>query len=145
MNGELSMLVSGPVPGSGHSDAEAATRLLRELRDATGVRVSRADAGGEPRREGTGDGGSGGRGGSKGGGAGNLPELLIAGLFSASTMAALARVAVAFVRRGAARRITLRDGARTFTITDPSPGTERALVAWLDVPAGQRDVDADTG
>lgn len=53
------------------------------------------------------------------------------GFFSATTVAAIAQVAVAFVRRGAARQITLRDGRRSLSITDPSDETERAVREWL--------------
>ncbi|MGI5213763.1 effector-associated constant component EACC1 [Plantactinospora sp. CA-290183] len=144
--GVLSLAVSGPVPGSVRDDAEAATALLRELHARTILQVAR------PGDEGTGPGRAPARaapldrfdlgpsqrpgpgGGPKGGGsAGAFAELVVTGLFSASTVAALAQVVVAFVQRGSARRITLRDGQRTLTISDPSEESERTIAEWLGV------------
>lgn len=80
----------------------------------------------------------------KGGGAGAIVELAVTGLFSATTIAAIAQVTVAFVRRGAARQITLRDGRRSLSITDPSEETERVVREWL--AAQERDrTGADSG
>jgi hypothetical protein len=116
---ELFLQVTGPVADSERADAAAATALLRELHAAAGVQVSPADLDSETPP------------GSKGGPAVSLAELAITGAFSATTLAALARIVIAFVRRGAARRITLRDGTRTLTIVDPSVRTERAVTRWL--------------
>ncbi len=121
MGSEIRLLVSGSIPGGPYGDAEAATALLRELHLHTVLRVTRAENG-PPRQVG-----------SKGG-AGALAELAVTGLFSATTIAAFAKVAVAFVQRGSARRIILRDDTRTLTIVDPSDDTERAVAAWLGAP-----------
>nr|MDT0659052.1 hypothetical protein [Micromonospora sp. DSM 115978] len=110
--------VSGPVPGSARSTAEAAIALVRELRTRAGVDV-------EP--SGSSDGGPAG---SKGV-TSDLAELVVAGVLAGSTMSAFARISVAFIQRGAARRIVLRDGRRSLTVSDPSADTERAVVAWL--------------
>lgn len=147
-DGRLVLLVTGPVPGNEGSAGEAAAGLLWELRRVAGVPVSAVLA--EPRPE---------RRTEptpvvpeprspsavpKGGTAGAILELAVAGLFSATTVAAIARVMVAFVRRGAARQITLRDGRRSLSITDPSEETERAVRAWL-TDRDQSRTGADSG
>ncbi|GIG86138.1 hypothetical protein [Plantactinospora endophytica] len=147
--GPLTLVVSGPVPGSARGDAESASALARELHTRTILHVARPgvddpappfspDERSEPDEQQAEPGGSGtsllGR---KGGGVGSMAELVVTGLFSATTVAALAQVAVAFVARGAARRITLRDGRRTLTITAPSEDTEQMVVEWLGVPPTQ--------
>lgn len=80
----------------------------------------------------------------KGGPVGSIVELAVTGIFSAATVAAVARVATAFVRRGAARKIVLRDGRRSLAITDPSAETERAVRDWLADPERGR-TDAGSG
>ncbi|MEN3611649.1 hypothetical protein [Plantactinospora sp. ZYX-F-223] len=159
--GVLTLVVSGPVPGSARGDAESASALARELHTRTILHVVRPgvddptvppdpdtppdphappELGGVPGRGDLSDlGGFGGTGAfaRKGGAAGSLAELVVTGLFSASTVAALAQVAVAFLERGAARRITLRDGRRTLTISAPSEDTEQMVVEWLGVPPTQ--------
>ncbi|MDG4832877.1 hypothetical protein O7627_26745 [Solwaraspora sp. WMMD1047] len=123
--------VSGPVPGSARSAAVAATALVKELRTRGGVDATPAGRG------------AGGPGGSKAADGGSLAELVVAGLLAGSTMTAFARIAVAFLQRGAARRIVLRDGERSLTVCDPSDDTERAVVDWL---AGVRTQSgADSG
>jgi hypothetical protein len=82
-----------------------------------------------------------GRAGRKGLG-GPLAELVVTGLFSAATVAAVAQVAVAFLQRGAARRITFRDGRRTLTISAASEETERMVAEWLGVPPTQSGVES---
>jgi hypothetical protein len=121
-DGVIVLEVSGPVRDSPRGDAEAATALLRELHLRTVLRVSQPTAG--PARAA----------GGKGDPVGSWAELAVTGLFSATTVAAFARIAVAFLQRGAARRITLRDGDRTMTITAPTDDTERAVAAWLNEP-----------
>lgn len=128
-DGRLVLLVSGPVPGSEGSAGEAAAGLLWELRHVAGVPVSAVLADPRPAEAPAA---------SKGGSVGAIVELAVAGLFSATTVAAIARVAVAFVRRGAARQITLRDGRRSLSITDPSAETERAVREWLSSPDSGR-------
>ncbi|WP_422771228.1 hypothetical protein ACN28C_32105 [Plantactinospora sp. WMMC1484] len=180
--GALTLVVSGPVPGSERGDAESASALARELHTRTILHVARPgaddspapfddgglliDDGGllrpagpglpgpsrsgapDPAGSGTpdpaGSDASGPAGnippgllGRKGGGAGTMAELVVTGLFSATTVAALAQVAVAFVERGAARRIVLRDGRRSLTISAPSEETEQMVVEWLGVPPTQ--------
>lgn len=133
-DGRLVLLVSGPVPENEGSASEAAAGLLWELRHGAGVPVSAVLAP-APRGPAPADPGAGaGAGAAKGGSAGSIVELAVTGLFSAGTVAAIARVVVAFVRRGAARRIILRDGRRTLSITDPSEETERAVRDWLTAP-----------
>ncbi|WP_331209898.1 hypothetical protein [Plantactinospora veratri] len=151
--GVLTLVVSGPVPGSTRGDAESASALARELHTRTILHVVRPgvddptvppdpspqepdsppDLGDLP------GGGYGGTGPAvrKGGAAGSLAELVVTGLFSATTVAALAQVAVAFLERGAARRIVLRDGRRTLTISAPGEDTEQMVVEWLGVPPTQ--------
>ncbi|MEO3928993.1 hypothetical protein ABGB07_34810 [Micromonosporaceae bacterium B7E4] len=157
--GVLTLVVSGPVPGSARGDAESASALARELHTRTILHVVRPgvddptapsdpdtapdpeappEPGGLPGRGDLPDlGGFGGAFTRKGGSAGSLAELVVTGLFSASTVAALAQVAVAFLERGAARRITLRDGRRTLTISAPGEDTEQMVVEWLGVPPTQ--------
>ncbi|MEE6257867.1 hypothetical protein [Plantactinospora sonchi] len=152
-SGVITLMVSGPVPGSERGDAEAATTLIRELHARTILHVARPetdDRGSTPPGAGTGSdvgtaAGTGGRGGTpsggpvrgKGTGLGTLAELVVTGLFSATTVAALAQVIIAFVQRGAARQITLRDGRRTLTISEPTEETERMVAEWLGVPPTQ--------
>jgi hypothetical protein len=128
---ELFLQVSGPVADSERTDAAAATALLRELQTGAGLRVSRAGL--------DSDGTESGR---KGGEVLSLAELAITGAFSATTLAALTRIVISFVRRGAARRIILRDGTRTLTIVDPSERTERAVAYWLTGSEPSRAPDA---
>lgn len=118
--------VDGPVAGSAQSAAEATTALVRELRTRAGLDATRACVAptGQP--------------GSKGATADALAEIVISGLLAGSTVTAFAQIAVAFIQRGAARKITLRDGARSLTVSDPSEGTQLAVVAWL---AGLRSRD----
>ncbi|MDG4785191.1 hypothetical protein O7626_04450 [Micromonospora sp. WMMD1102] len=152
--GVLTLMVSGPVPGSARGDAESASALARELHTRTILHVVRSgvddpavppDPVPPPRYDSsdpaltrdddpalT----------RKGGGPGSLAELVVTGLFSATTVAALAQVAVAFVERGAARRITLRDGRRTLTISAPGEDTEQMVVEWLGVPPTQSGTDS---
>jgi hypothetical protein len=127
---ELFLQVSGPVADSERTDAAAAIALLRELQTGAGLRVSRAGLGSDPGP------------GRKGGEALSLAELAITGAFSATTLAALTRIVISFVRRGAARRIILRDGTRTLTIVDPSERTERAVAYWLTGSEPSRAPDA---
>lgn len=127
--GVVTLTVSGPVPHDRHGDAEAATALIRELHARTILHVARPD-GADP----AGPVSPAGPVGGKGGGLGTLAELVVTGLFSATTVAALAQVIIAFVQRGAARQITLRDGRRTLTISDPDEQTERMVADWLGVP-----------
>ncbi|GAA3754704.1 hypothetical protein GCM10022225_44340 [Plantactinospora mayteni] len=161
----LTLVVSGPVPGSARGDAESASALARELHTRTilhvvrpgvddqlvrpGVEDPAVPPGPDPPRD-PGDlpdlagfGRGTGPFTRKGGGAGSLAELVVTGLFSATTVAALAQVAVAFLERGAARRITLRDGRRTLTISAPSEDTEQMVVEWLGVPPTQSGSGAD--
>ncbi|MFC6017937.1 hypothetical protein ACFP2T_17180 [Plantactinospora solaniradicis] len=202
-SGVITLVVSGPVPGSVRGDAESATALFRELHARTILHVARPDVD-EPTRGGESFGGESFGGGESSGGesfgvgdvgdpagrtgdpagrtgdpagrtgdpagrtgdpagrtgdpagpaetaerlsrlgypgpkgtAGALAELVVTGLFSATTVAALAQVAVAFVQRGAARRIILRDGRRSLTISAPSEETERMVTEWLGVPPTQ--------
>ncbi|MFY1668676.1 hypothetical protein ACN27G_01755 [Plantactinospora sp. WMMB334] len=140
--GALTLVVSGPVPGSERGDAESASALARELHTRTILHVARPGADDSPAaaRSGLADpAGDIGPGplGRKGGGAGTMAELVVTGLFSATTVAALAQVAVAFVERGAARRIVLRDGRRSLTISAPREETEQMVVEWLGVPPTQ--------
>lgn len=115
--------------------------LLRELHARTILHVDRADVGARPDDDVPDSAGlpqeraEPARG--KGGPLGSLAELVVTGLFSATTVAALAQVIVAFIQRGAARRITLRDGRRTLTISDPSEETEQLVAEWLGVPPTQ--------
>ncbi|MEV4625728.1 hypothetical protein AB0J90_05495 [Micromonospora sp. NPDC049523] len=131
---ELFLQVSGPMVDSERADAAATTALLRELRTGAGLGVSRPSPGPDPRA------GSDPRPdtdpltGRKAGEAVSLAELVITGAFSATTLAALTQIVVAFVRRGAARRIVLRDGDRSLTIVDPSARTEQAVARWLTAP-----------
>lgn len=147
-DGRLVLLVTGPLPGNEGSAGVAAAGLLWELRHVAGVPVSAVLA--EPRPE---PAPAESAASSlavpasatsppgvpparplavpKGGGIGTVVELAVTGFFSATTVAAIAQVAVAFVRRGAARQITLRDGRRSLSITDPSDETERAVREWL--------------
>lgn len=68
------------------------------------------------------------------------------GLFSTATVAAIARVVVAFVQRGAARQIVLRDGRRVLSITDPSAATEQAVRQWLAAEdSGRTDAGSGAG
>ncbi|MGW4461194.1 hypothetical protein [Micromonospora sp. NPDC004704] len=119
---------------SDRADAAATTALLRELRTGAGIAVGRSTPDPDPRT------GSDLRPdpdpatGRKAGEAVSLAELVITGAFSATTLAALTQIVVAFVRRGAARRIVLRDGDRTLTIVDPSARTEQAVAHWLTAP-----------
>ncbi|MFY1690360.1 hypothetical protein [Plantactinospora sp. WMMB782] len=144
--GVLTLMVSGPVPGSPRGDAESASALARELHTRTILHVVRSgvdDPAGPPDpapppRPGRSDPAPS----HKGGGPGSLAELVVTGLFSATTVAALAQVAVAFVERGAARRITLRDGRRTLTISAPGEDTEQMVVEWLGVPPTQSGTDS---
>ncbi|ROT31670.1 hypothetical protein [Micromonospora sp. HM5-17] len=134
-SGALTLVITGPVPGSERGDAEAAMALLTELHARTILNVDRPGADDHRGVEGSaGLPGSGGSAGRKGLALGPLAELVVTGLFSATTVTALAQVIVAFVQRGAARRITLRDGGRTLTISDPDEETERMVVEWLGVP-----------
>ncbi|RKR90410.1 hypothetical protein BDK92_4782 [Micromonospora pisi] len=143
---KLFLQVSGPIAKSGRADAEAATALLRELLSGTGITVTRAEttptqapgapdpkADPTPAEE---------QHVHKGGETISLAELAITGAFSASTLAALTQIVIAFVRRGAARRIVLRDGARTLTIVDPSERTERAVARWLAGPDPEQPAEA---
>jgi hypothetical protein len=167
-SGVITLVVSGPVPGSVRGDAESATALFRELHARTILHVARPDVDeppgdGESFRSGESFGASevGNAAGAAGpagdaagpaeaaerlsrlghpgpkGTAGALAELVVTGLFSATTVAALAQVAVAFVQRGAARRIILRDGRRTLTISAPTEETEQMVTEWLGVPPTQ--------
>ncbi|MEQ4303915.1 hypothetical protein ABNF97_21460 [Plantactinospora sp. B6F1] len=132
--GVLTLVVSGPVPGSARGDAESASALARELHTRTILHVVRTgvdEPAVSPDLAGFGGTGPSAR---KGGAAGSLAELVVTGLFSATTVAALAQVAVAFLERGAARRITLRDGRRTLTISAPGEDTEQMVIEWLGVP-----------
>ncbi|WP_329107693.1 hypothetical protein OG792_04790 [Micromonospora sp. NBC_01699] len=116
---KLFLQVSGPMADNQRADAAATTALLRELSTGAGLGVDRLVES------------TGGPAGRKAGEVVSLAELAITGAFSATTLAALTRIVVAFVRRGAARRIVLRDGDRTLTIVDPSERTERAVARWL--------------
>lgn len=161
-DGRLILLVTGPAPENEGSAGEAAAGLLWELRHVAGVPVSAVlhpgpsatavpaprDAGGTGTRGGASCGGTGVgvRGAAKGGSLGSIVELAVTGLFSAGTVAAIAQVVVAFVRRGAARQITLRDGPRSLSITDPSEETERAVRDWLaDPDRGQTGTGSGVG
>jgi hypothetical protein len=105
-------------------DAAATTDLSREL--SRTVQTQRVTAEGEE--------------GSKSAGA-LLNSLMISGVLSAASIKAVASIAIAFIRRGAARKITLKDGDREFTITDPSRETEHALTAWLTAKGDDRAGD----
>ncbi|MFI6758992.1 hypothetical protein ACIBF5_07580 [Micromonospora sp. NPDC050417] len=156
---KLFLQVSGPIAKSGRADAEAATALLRELLTETGVTVTRTETTPTPESDPIPE--------SdptapvtshresdpksaqeqhvrKGGESISLAELAITGAFSASTLAALTQIVIAFVRRGAARRIVLRDGTRTLTIVDPSDRTEQAVARWLAGPDPDQQADART-
>lgn len=134
----ITLRVSGPVPGSESADAAAVAALIRELHARTILHVAHPT--GEQPSDVT-DPGDGTQPidvadptGRKGTTLGTLAELVVTGLFSATTVAALAQVIIAFVQRGAARQITLRDGRRTLTISDPDEETERMVADWLGVP-----------
>lgn len=153
-DGRLVLLVSGPVLGSEGSAGEAAAGLLWELRHVAGAPVSAVLAPAPPAGSGTAT-GSGtaasvpaprGAGKAKGSSFGSSVELAVTGLFSAGTVAAIAQVVVAFVRRGSARRITLRDGRRTLSITDSSEETEQVVRDWLAGPdRGQTGAGSGAG
>lgn len=143
-SGVITLVVSGPVPGSPYGDAESTTALIRELHARTILHVARPGAGddvaGGPTLLDAGESTAlTGRPDPLGrkGGVAPLAELVVTGLFSATTVAALAQVTVAFVQRGAARRITLRDGRRTLTISSASEETERMVVEWFGTPPTQ--------
>ncbi|MEO3748093.1 hypothetical protein [Plantactinospora sp. B5E13] len=128
----ITLRVSGPVPGSESADAAAVAALIRELHARTILHVAHPTAEqptdvADPT-------------GRKGTTLGTLAELVVTGLFSATTVAALAQVIIAFVQRGAARQITLRDGRRTLTISDPNEETERMVADWLGVPPTRNGV-----
>jgi|GEM_PF-2880014 hypothetical protein len=144
----ITLVVTGPAPHSGRGDAAAASALLRELHARTILHVDQVtggpdgdadvslpDPGRLPEQVDRGDvPDSRTSAARKGAGPGSLAELVVTGLFSATTVTALAQVVIAFVQRGAARRITLRDGGRTLTISDPDEETERMVTEWLGVP-----------
>lgn len=134
-DGRLVLLVSGPHPDNEGSAGVAAAGLLWELRHVAGVPVSAVLA--EPVAAPSTTPSAAPSAVPKGGGAGAIVELAVTGFFSATTIAAIAQVTVAFVRRGAARQITLRDGRRSLSITDPSEETERVVREWL--AAQERD------
>lgn len=143
--GVVNLVVSGPIPGCVRGDAESAAALARELHARTILHVDRPGADGpsspapSAADDHTDSGEQNGSGplGRKGGGAESFAELVVTGLFSATTVAAFAQVAVAFVQRGAARRITFRDGRRTLTISMPSDETEQLVAEWLGIPPTQ--------
>ncbi|MFJ5231470.1 hypothetical protein ACIQBJ_16415 [Kitasatospora sp. NPDC088391] len=75
-------------------------------------------------------------------------ELLVTTGLSVAGLRQLVRLAIAFVERGSARKITLESGGETFTAEGLSARTERQLAdAWIAkvLAAGQSAADAAPG
>lgn len=78
--------------------------------------------------------------GSKPGTALVLGELVVQGLLSTATVTAIARVVIAFVRRGAARKVEFTRGDEKIVIEGISATDQmRALEEWLRLDRGHSD------
>ncbi|MFD1147797.1 hypothetical protein [Saccharothrix hoggarensis] len=96
----------------------ATTQLLQEL-----VRGARVDA--RPARAAAPEG-------SKSGAGATLAELVLNGALPAAVAAAVASVVTAFVQRGGARKVTIRNGDDEITVEGVGARSQKALVeAWL--------------
>ncbi len=126
---EILVKVTGLGEDGLHGAADAATGLIRELRTRGGL-DARMQTGTSVA-------------GQKSGAAISIGDLVVSGIFSAATVSALARIAVAYIRRGAARKITLKDGERSLVISDPSADTERAVADWLRTSVASGDESAE--
>lgn len=96
---------------------QLSTGLYQDLRALGLVKVARADqAAPENAKVGTGA---------------SLVELIITGVFSAGTLAAVAKVLIAYIERTKARSITWVEGERSVTIDGISAKNEKTLVEAL--------------
>ncbi|HEV7907909.1 MAG TPA: hypothetical protein VGP03_07200 [Pseudonocardiaceae bacterium] len=78
--------------------------------------------------------------GSKSGTAGQIAELVITGLFSASTISTIGKVIIAYVDRTKARSVTWEESDRKVQFTGMSKADQQALTNLL---AGHNGTDAE--
>ena len=98
--------------------ADASAQLARELTAARAA-VAHVSEGGSPRD-------------AKGGSLAAVGELLVTTGLSAAGLKQLVRLAIAFVERGSARKITLESGGEKFVAEGLSAQTERQLAdVWI--------------
>ena len=143
----ITLVVTGPAPHSGRGNAAAASALLRELHARTILHVDQVtggpdgdadvslpDPGRLPEQVDRGDvPDSRTSAARKGAGPGSLAELVVAALLGHHRhRVGAGRHRLRPARRGPA--VTLRDGGRTLTISDPDEETERMVTEWLGVP-----------
>lgn len=76
--------------------------------------------------------------GAKSGVASTIGMLVATGIFSASTLKAIADVAIEFVRRGGARSVTIENGDSKLELTGASKADVEAVVSqWIEAQERQ--------
>ena len=131
--GDRAVGISVEVAGGGAADTAEATRLLSgELVRYVGVHV-RSEEAAVPQ-------------GAKSGGAFFIGSLVVSGVLSPMTVRELVRLAVAFVERGAARRVVLEQDGDKLILEAAPAATQKALAdAWMERRLTSSVESADLG